>query len=63
MNAPANLLAVTPALRERHADWKAIQRKRHEAGFDHAWEWAPAEGNARQLFIDAARDAVKEVRR
>ena len=40
----ANLLAISPALRAACLDWKAIQRKRVEFGY----EWAPAEENARR---------------
>lgn len=56
MNAPANLLAISPELRERHADWKVAQRWRIERGY----EWAPAEAKARELFLAAARETPAE---
>lgn len=39
MNAPANLLAIMPALRAKRIDWKIVQQKRIEAGY--AWPAKP----------------------
>ena len=36
MNAPANLLAVSPAIRATRIDWMIVQQKRIAAGY--AWE-------------------------
>lgn len=64
MIAAANLLALNPEVRAAHKDWLSLRKARIEAGYDRpGYEWAPAEGNARQLFIDATRDAAKEVQR
>ena len=48
MNATANILALTPELRESYLDWKAIVRKREEQGF----EWAPAQAKARAIMLE-----------
>jgi len=42
--APANLLAVVPAIRAADRDWKAVENARIEAGY--AWEPIAASGLA-----------------
>ena len=61
MNASANLLAISPEIRERRADWLVCQRYRIERGY----EYAEAEVNARAAYqqtmaraAEIARDAA-----
>ena len=61
MNAHANLLAISPEIRERMADWKVCQRYRIERGY----EYAEAAANARAIYghtmarvVEIARDAA-----
>ena len=61
MNASANLLAISPEIREQFLDWKSCQSKRIVCGY----EWAEAEVNARAAYqqtmaraAEIARDAA-----
>ncbi|MBV8795759.1 MAG: hypothetical protein JO136_12575 [Hyphomicrobiales bacterium] len=46
----AMILHLTPEVREAALDLKALRRKIKEAG-ERAWEWFPAEANARQRML------------
>jgi len=43
-------LSLSPEVREAALDLKALRRKIKEAG-ERAWEWMPAEANARQRML------------
>ena len=46
----AMILHLTPEVREAALDLKALRRKIKEAG-ERAYEWSPAEANARQRML------------
>jgi hypothetical protein len=46
----AMILSLTPEVREAALDLKALRRKIREAG-ERAYEWMPAEANARQRML------------
>jgi hypothetical protein len=46
----AMILSLSPEVREAALDLKALRRKIKEAG-QRAWEWMPAEANARQRML------------
>jgi hypothetical protein len=51
MNAMnAMILSLSPEVREAALDLKALRRKIKQAG-QQAWEWMPAEANARQRML------------
>jgi hypothetical protein len=56
------ILSLTPEVREAALDLKALRRKIKEAG-QRAYEWFPAEANARQrmlcLSLEQTRDQEK----
>jgi hypothetical protein len=53
MNMPhANLLAITPAVREARLDWKACERARVERGY----QWTEAAVDARRRVVELARE-------
>lgn len=54
MAVMANILSLTHEVREAALDLKALRRKVKESG-DRAWEWAPAEANARKKMLELAR--------
>jgi hypothetical protein len=58
----AMILYLTPEVREAALDLKALRRKIKEAG-ERAYEWFPAEANARQrmlcLSLEQAGDQEK----
>ena len=58
----AMILTLSPEVREAALDLKALRRKIKEAG-ERAWEWFPAEANARQrmlcLSLEQAGDQQK----
>ena len=56
MNATANLLAVSPALRVMRVDWMIVQQKRIAAGY--AWE---PEAQARVKAAQQPRLANEEI--
>jgi hypothetical protein len=51
----ANLLAITPAVREARLDWKACESARVERGY----QWTEAPVNARHHVAELAREAGK----
>lgn len=54
-HATANLLAITPAVREARLDWLTTRSRRIADGY----EWAPAEANARKRMLELARATPK----
>ena len=58
MNKPhANLLAITPAVREARLDWKACESARVERGY----QWTEAAVNARRRVVELAREDGKKL--
>ena len=56
----AMILSLSPEVREAALDLKALRRKIKEAG-ERAYEWFPAEANARQRMLCLSREqAVDE---
>jgi hypothetical protein len=49
----ANLLAITPAVREARLDWQACESARVERGY----QWTEAAVNARRRVVELAREA------
>lgn len=47
------IIFITQEVRDKRADWKALERKRDADGL----EWEPAVANARRDFIAAAEAA------
>jgi hypothetical protein len=51
----AMILSLSPEVREAALDLKALRRKIKEAG-QRAYEWLPAEANARERMICLSRE-------
>jgi len=51
----AVVLSLAPNVREAALDLKALRRKIKEAG-ERAWEWMPAEANARERMMCLSRE-------
>jgi hypothetical protein len=51
----AVLLSLAHDVREAALDVKALRRKIKEAG-ERAWEWMPAEANARERMVRLSRE-------
>jgi hypothetical protein len=49
------ILSLSPEVREAALDLKALRRKIKEAG-ERAYEWFPAEANARQRMLCLSRE-------
>ena len=49
------ILSLSPEVREAALDLKALRRKIKEAG-QRAYEWFPAEANARERMISLSRE-------
>ena len=58
----AMILTLTPEVREAALDLKALRRKIKEAG-ERAWEWFPAEANARQRMLCLSLEQVSDQER
>jgi hypothetical protein len=51
----AVVLSLAPDVREAALDVKALRRKIKQAG-ERAWEWFPAEANARERMVRLSRE-------
>jgi hypothetical protein len=51
----AMILSLTPQVREAALDLKSLRRKIKQAG-ERAWEWFPAEANARERMVCLSRE-------